>query len=102
MFVHTYRLHYIPLSQGYQEVYNIYSFFHGPTHSMLEAVNSTALQGPVIPPRNEETDRLLRRIARAGKHWKQTMARKIDMEGKSALFRKFLRDRMKLTGICSS
>jgi len=33
-----------------------------------------------------EADRRLKRIARAGKEWKRTMGRKVDMEGELCLF----------------
>ena len=44
---------------------------------MLEAANITA------PPKHrlDDGERRLRRIARAGKHWKNTMGRRVDMEG---------------------
>jgi len=73
-------LHFIPLSQSYQEIYNVHAFFSGATQSTLEAVNSTALR---IPPSQRHTidgDRRLRRIARAGKQWKRTIGRQVDME----------------------
>ncbi|KAH9947861.1 capsular associated protein [Amylocystis lapponica] len=73
-------LHYIPLSQSYQEIYNIHAFFSGATHSTLEATNATALH---LPPSQQHTidgDRRLRRIARAGKQWKRTVGRRVDME----------------------
>ncbi|TDL17937.1 glycosyltransferase family 90 protein [Rickenella mellea] len=73
-------LHYIPLSQGYHEIYNIFSFFSGPTESMLQAANSSALYDNSIVRKAEDGDRRLRRIAQAGKQWKQTVGRTIDME----------------------
>ncbi|TDL21463.1 glycosyltransferase family 90 protein [Rickenella mellea] len=73
-------LHYIPLSQGYREIYNIFSFFSGPTESMLQAVNSSALYDDSTVRKSEDGDRLLRRIAQAGKQWKKTVGRTIDME----------------------
>ncbi|TDL15137.1 glycosyltransferase family 90 protein [Rickenella mellea] len=73
-------LHFIPLSQGYHEIYNLYSFFSGPTESMLQAANSSALYDDSITRRAEDGDRRLRQIAQAGKQWKQTVGRTIDME----------------------
>ncbi|TDL15140.1 glycosyltransferase family 90 protein [Rickenella mellea] len=73
-------LHYIPLSQGYHELYNIYPFFSGPTESMLHAANSSALSDNSIIRHAEDGDRRLRRIAQAGKEWKRTVGRTIDME----------------------
>ncbi|EGO01338.1 glycosyltransferase family 90 protein [Serpula lacrymans var. lacrymans S7.3] len=73
-------LHYIPLSSSYQEIYNIHAFFSGATQSTLEAANSTSLQLALHERRSEDGDMRLRRIARAGKQWKQTIGRTIDME----------------------
>lgn len=72
------RLHFIPLSQSYQEIYNIHAFFSGAPPAALQAVNSTALDAPRRPV---DGDRRLRRIARAGKQWKRTVGRRVDMEG---------------------
>jgi len=69
-------LHYIPLSQSYQELYNIYSFFSGATPSMMKAINATS--SPI--QKSEDGERRLRRIARAGKQWKKTIGRPVDME----------------------
>lgn len=73
-------LHYIPLSQPYQEIYNIHSFFSGPTDATLRAANSTALSEIASRQRTIDGDRRLRRIARAGKQWKRTIGRRVDME----------------------
>ncbi|TCD65305.1 capsule-associated protein CAP1 [Steccherinum ochraceum] len=73
-------LHYIPLSPSYQEIYNIHSFFSGATRSALAAANSTALRLPPVKRRPVDGDRRLRRIARAGKQWKRTLGRRVDME----------------------
>jgi len=73
-------LHYIPLSASYQEIYNIHSFFSGATRSALEAANSTTLLAPPVKRRPVDGDRRLRRIARAGKQWKRTLGRRVDME----------------------
>lgn len=77
-----FRVHFIPLSSSYKEIYNIYSFFSGPPESVLDAANSTLAGLPAEERRSPEGDKRLRRIARAGKIWKQTMGRKVDMEGK--------------------
>jgi len=73
-------LHYIPLSQSYKEIYNIHTFFSGPSRALLKAVNSSVLYDEEELAAAEENDRRLRRIARAGRQWKQTIGRKIDME----------------------
>ena len=44
---------------------------------MLKATNSTALASL-----DSEGDRRLRHIAQAGRQWKQTVGRKVDMESK--------------------
>ena len=79
------RLHYIPLSASYQEIYNIHSFFSGATKSTLKAANSTTLYASSAKRRPIDGDRRLRRIARAGKQWKRTLGRRVDMEGESHL-----------------
>ncbi|TFY80853.1 hypothetical protein EWM64_g3155 [Hericium alpestre] len=73
-------LHYIPLSASYREVYNIHAFFSGATDATLEAANSTSLDLPASKRRSLDGDRRLRRIARAGKQWKKTIGRQVDME----------------------
>ncbi|TDL15136.1 capsular associated protein [Rickenella mellea] len=73
-------LHYIPLSQGYHEIYNIFSFFSGPTASMLHTADSSVHYDDPIVRKAEDGDRRLRRIAQAGKEWKRTVGRTIDME----------------------
>ena len=75
------RLHYIPLSNSYQEIYNIHAFFSGATEATLRAANSTTLELPPEKRRPINGDRRLRRIARAGKQWRRTIGRKEDMEG---------------------
>lgn len=79
--VHGIRLHYIPLSASYKEIYNIHAFFSGAPLSALEAANSTTLNLNSSKRRSIEGDRRLRRIARAGKQWKKTIGRTADMEG---------------------
>lgn len=80
--VTIHRLHYIPLSASYQEIYNVHAFYSGATHSTLNIANATALSLPPSKRRSVDGDRRLRRIARAGKQWKRTMGRRVDMEGK--------------------
>jgi hypothetical protein len=70
------RVHFIPLSSTYKEIYNIYAFFSGPTNTTLEAANATQ-----VILTQDGSDVHLRRIARAGKQWKKTIGRTIDMEG---------------------
>ncbi|KAG6844032.1 hypothetical protein H0H87_010444 [Tephrocybe sp. NHM501043] len=76
-------VHFIPLSPLYNEIYNIHAYFSGAPRAALEAVNSTLLQLPTqdLNSRPIEGDRRLKRIARAGKEWKKTVGRTIDMEG---------------------
>lgn len=89
--VYLYRVHFIPLSSTYREIYNIHAYFSGPTQSILEAANSS--QAGVLPElrKTTEADRRLRRIARAGKTWKQTIGRTLDMEGEIDFAFSFLR-----------
>ena len=70
------RLHYIPLSSSYAEIHNIYTFFSGATPSTLEAANLTATH----VTRSLEGDKQLQRIARAGRQWRRTIGRSVDME----------------------
>jgi hypothetical protein len=72
------RLHFIPLSSSYEEIYNIYAFFSGPTPTILKAANITA---SAREDKGVTNDELLRKISRAGKRWKRTIGRPIDMEG---------------------
>lgn len=83
------RLHYIPMSSGYDELYNIHAYFSPPSAKMAalaskdgsiksgSEANATTTLG-----RREKTegDVLLRKIARAGRAWKQSLGRKEDME----------------------
>lgn len=133
------RVHFIPLSASYNEIYNIVAYFSGPTPSTLLAAsfddlsashfassssNTTspsdstpssgdhaggkpknisklsdyaleALQNQEVLKltkhgrealRSVDAERRLRRIARAGKEWKRTMGRKVDMEGEFSCF----------------
>ncbi|WWD22473.1 hypothetical protein CI109_106966 [Kwoniella shandongensis] len=75
-------LHYIPISQLYQEIYNVHAFFSGPTKSMLAASNATrgTFQSAGLTTRKLDGDAELRKIAQAGRDWMFTIGRKIDME----------------------
>ncbi|KAG8954787.1 capsule-associated protein CAP1 [Tulasnella sp. 419] len=80
-------LHYIPLSSEYSEIYNIHAYFSGTSPSMLRAAsqsNSTATTNIRIKEpknlRHHDGDAQLRKIARAGRKWKMTIGRKVDME----------------------
>jgi len=73
-------VHYIPLSSSYKEIYNIHAYFSGATKATLESINSTLADLPAEQRRSVEGDKRLRRIARAGKRWKQTVGRTLDLE----------------------
>ncbi|KAH7877752.1 uncharacterized protein C8R40DRAFT_1168480 [Lentinula edodes] len=85
-------LHYIPLSSSYEEIYNIYGYFSGIPAEVVEEVygNATdpATGAPLFPPGSKipaipgapDGDARLRRIARAGKQWKRTIGRTLDLE----------------------
>ncbi|KAF8314095.1 hypothetical protein DL93DRAFT_2125753 [Clavulina sp. PMI_390] len=85
-------LHYIPVSQTYNDLYNIHAYFSGPSHSVLSVARNvyTNLTAPLPPPDGTSTsssmlgehegDRRLRQIARAGRHWKKTQTRRVDQE----------------------
>lgn len=67
------RVHFIPISTSYQEIYNVHAYFSGPSKAMSESVN-------VTQPAGHYEDAELHKIARQGRKWKQTIGRKIDME----------------------
>jgi hypothetical protein len=75
-------LHYIPISQLYNEIYNIHAYFSGPSKAMLSASNATrgAYQGGGLGTKRLDGDAELRKIASAGRDWMLTIGRKIDME----------------------
>lgn len=82
------RLHYIPLSMDYNELYNIFAYFSGPTGSMTKGVTSKPDMRIVGGDYYTSSgDHQLRKIALAGRKWKRTIARKIDMD--SGFFRPF-------------
>jgi hypothetical protein len=75
------RLHYIPLSQSYKEIYNIHAYFTPPSDYMTAAANATDPSAVrKANPRPLDGDAQLRRIARAGRQWKMTIGRRVDME----------------------
>jgi len=75
-------LHYVPVSQLYQEIYNIHAYFSGPSASMLSASNATrgTYQAAGLTTKRLDGDAELRKIASAGREWMFTVGRKIDME----------------------
>ncbi|GMK56893.1 hypothetical protein CspeluHIS016_0307330 [Cutaneotrichosporon spelunceum] len=75
-------LHFVPVSQMYNEIYNIYAYFSGPTFSMLNAANATRdqFQSSGLRTRKLDGDAELRKIAKAGREWIFSIGRKIDME----------------------
>jgi hypothetical protein len=72
-------LHYVPLSAGYAELYDLHAYFSGPGPATRAAAGI-----PLNATSSDEGDRRLRRIARAGKQWRRTIARSVDMEGTCA------------------
>ncbi|KAH0831320.1 glycosyltransferase family 90 protein [Lanmaoa asiatica] len=73
-------LHYIPVSSSYSEIYNIHAYFSGPPASAMDITNVTVRKTADWEAVMEERDAQLRQIARAGKQWKHTLGRTIDME----------------------
>ena len=75
-------LHYIPISQMYSEIYNIHSYFSGPSKAMLASSNATrgTYESAGFSTKRLDTDAELRTIAKAGRDWMFTAGRKIDME----------------------
>lgn len=77
-------LHFIPVSLGYNEIYNVHSYFSGPSPAMQRAANSTRASwggtkaALAAQPLNGDLE--LRKIAKAGRQWKYTIGRKQDME----------------------
>jgi hypothetical protein len=76
-------LHYVPLSAGYAELYDLHAYFSGPGPATRAAAGKSLNETELARAR-DEGDRRLRRIARAGKNWRRTVARGVDMEGPSA------------------
>ncbi|KAJ3885745.1 hypothetical protein GG344DRAFT_58689 [Lentinula edodes] len=85
-------LHYIPLSSSYEEIYNIFGYFSGIPAEVVEQIYGNAVNpatsAPFFPPGSKipaipgapDGDARLQRIAQAGKEWKNTIGRKVDME----------------------
>ncbi|KAJ3847534.1 hypothetical protein EV368DRAFT_51014 [Lentinula lateritia] len=85
-------LHYIPLSSSYEEIYNIFGYFSGIPAEVMEQIYGNAVNPatgtPFFPPGSKipaipgapDGDARLQRIAQAGKEWKNTIGRKVDME----------------------
>jgi hypothetical protein len=75
-------LHYIPVSQLYQEIYNIHAYFSGPSEAMLAASEASkgAYQAAGLTTKRLDGDGELRKIASAGREWMFSVGRKIDME----------------------
>lgn len=77
-------LHFIPVSLDYQEIYNVWAYFSGPTVAMQQAANITRdLFGGKKAAAHAQAfdgDNELRKIAKAGRHWKFAHGRKVDME----------------------
>lgn len=75
-------LHYIPISQLYQEIYNVHAYFSGPSKAMLAASNATrgTYQAAGLTTKHLNGDAELRKIAKAGREWMFSVGRKIDME----------------------
>lgn len=76
------QLHYIPVSQTYNEIYNIHAYFSGASPAMLNAANATREQfhSGGLSTRKLDGDAELRKIATAGRDWMFNVGRKIDME----------------------
>ncbi|KAG6873384.1 hypothetical protein C0995_016194 [Termitomyces sp. Mi166 len=94
-------VHYIPLSDTYSEIYNIYAYFSGLPRAAIDVLggdldlNLTAeaeaeAEGQQVNhdawSRPVDGDRRLRRIARAGREWKMSVGRAVDMEGRCPSF----------------
>lgn len=75
-------LHYIPVSQMYNEIYNIYAYFSGPSPAMKASANATRDQfrSTGLSTRKLDGDAELQKIAKAGREWMFTVGRKADME----------------------
>ncbi|KAH7877751.1 uncharacterized protein C8R40DRAFT_1168479 [Lentinula edodes] len=85
-------LHYIPLSSSYEEIYNIFGYFSGIPAEVMEQIYGNVVNPatgtPFFPPGSKipaipgapDGDARLQRIAQAGKEWKNTIGRKVDME----------------------
>lgn len=76
------KLHYIPISQLYSEIYNVHAYFSGPSDAMLNAANATRglYQSAGLSTRRLDGDAELQKIAKAGRDWMFKYGRKADME----------------------
>lgn len=76
------------MSSGYDELYNIHAYFSPPSAKMVSlaskdgSANAAGTNATTTLGRREKTegDVLLRKIAKAGRAWKQSLGRKEDME----------------------
>jgi len=73
------RVHFIPLSLGYEELFNIWAYFTGLPEYLLRP-QSDPRSSASSKMYDEEGDRALRRIAEAGRQWKHNHAQELDME----------------------
>ncbi|KAF8330781.1 uncharacterized protein EI90DRAFT_3145699 [Cantharellus anzutake] len=74
-------LHYIPVSDSYNDLYNIHAYFSGPSPSELKAFSLLGNHtNEFLAAHKREGDQKLRRIARAGRQWKNTITRRVDMQ----------------------
>ncbi|CUA78292.1 Beta-1,2-xylosyltransferase 1 [Rhizoctonia solani] len=74
-------VHYIPLSGGYDELYNLHAFFSPPSAQMSAIAKSENLNSTdTVAKEASEGDVLLKKIALAGRTWKKTNGRRVDME----------------------
>ncbi|KAF8752272.1 putative lipopolysaccharide-modifying enzyme [Rhizoctonia solani] len=74
------RVHYIPLSGGYDELYNIHAYFSQPSAKMAAIAKADEYNATATVEEPSEGDALLKKIALAGRTWKRTTGRKVDME----------------------
>jgi hypothetical protein len=79
------RVHFIPVTQMYAEIYNIYAYFSGPSNAMANSANITRSQYQQGNMNKLDGDAELRKIAEAGREWMFAIGRKIDMESESGL-----------------
>ncbi|CAE6410133.1 hypothetical protein ACGC1H_006470 [Rhizoctonia solani] len=74
-------VHYIPLSGGYNELYNIHAFFSPPSAKMSAIAKSdNSNSTDTVSTEASEGDVLLKKIALAGRTWKKSHGRRVDME----------------------
>ena len=73
-------VHFIPVTQMYAEIYNIYAYFSGPSNAMADSANITRSQYQSTNYNKLDGDAELRKIAEAGREWMFSVGRKVDME----------------------